>query len=35
MKVEYRSSFIKDIKKLKSKSTSDLILAVIENTLKP
>ena len=31
MRVEYRSSFIKDIKKLKSKTTSDLILAVIEN----
>ena len=31
MKVEYRSSFIKDIKKLKSKSVSNLIQAVIEN----
>lgn len=31
MKVEYRSSFVKDIKKLKSKSTSDLIFSVIEN----
>ena len=31
MKVEFRSSFLKDIKKLKSKTTSDLIQTVIEN----
>jgi mRNA interferase RelE/StbE len=31
MKVIFRSSFLKDIKKLKSKSTTDLIHAVIEN----
>ena len=31
MKVEYRSSFIKDLKKIKSKATSDLIKTVIEN----
>lgn len=31
MKIEYRSSFVKDIKKLKSKATSDLIQSVIEN----
>lgn len=31
MKVEFRSSFLKDIKKLKSKSTSDLIKSVIDN----
>jgi len=31
MKVEYRSSFIKDIKKLKSKYTVHLIQSVIEN----
>lgn len=31
MKVIFRSSFLKDIKKLKSKSTTDLIHSVIEN----
>lgn len=31
MKVEYRSSFIKDIKKLKSARTSHIIQTVIEN----
>jgi len=31
MKVEYRSSFIKDIKKLKSKHTVNLIQTVIDN----
>jgi mRNA-degrading endonuclease RelE of RelBE toxin-antitoxin system len=31
MKVEYRSSFIKDIKKLKSRATANLIQSVIEN----
>jgi mRNA interferase RelE/StbE len=31
MKVIFRSSFLKDIKKLKSKTTVDLISSVIEN----
>lgn len=31
MKVEYRSSFVKNIKKLKSKHTANLIQTVIEN----
>jgi len=31
MKVEYRSSFLKDIKRIKSKSTTSLIQSVIEN----
>ena len=31
MNVEFRSSFIKDIKKLKSKSVSEIIFSVIEN----
>jgi hypothetical protein len=31
MKVEYRSSFVKDIKKLKSRHTANLIQTVIEN----
>ena len=31
MKVEYRSSFVKDIKKLKSTALSKLIKSVIEN----
>lgn len=31
MKVEFRSSFIRDIKKLKSKATVNLIQTVIEN----
>ena len=31
MNVEFRSSFIKDIKKLKSKSVSEIVFSVIEN----
>jgi mRNA interferase RelE/StbE len=31
MKIDYRSSFVKDIKKLKSKDISQLITSVIEN----
>jgi mRNA interferase RelE/StbE len=31
MKVIFRSSFLKDVKKLKSKSTTDLIHSVVEN----
>lgn len=31
MKVEYRSSFLKDIKKIQSKNTLNLIKSVIEN----
>lgn len=31
MKVEYRSSFVKDLKKIKSKATYNLIKSVIEN----
>ncbi|MCW0484986.1 type II toxin-antitoxin system RelE family toxin [Gaoshiqia sediminis] len=31
MKIEYRSSFVKDIKKLKSTALSKLIKSVIEN----
>ena len=31
MKVEFRSSFVRDIKKLKSKAISDLVKEVIEN----
>jgi hypothetical protein len=31
MKIEYRASFVKDIKNLKSKDVSQLITSVIEN----
>lgn len=31
MKTEFRSSFLRDVKKLKSKQTAELIRSVIEN----